>query len=1224
MITSRSHRSVLFGTAVLLTWVMVAGAQSSRPGVGSIPYADAAGTGVTFRVWAPNASSVGVKGEFSGWATLGLTTEGSSGYWSRDVAGARAGQQYKYVLNNSFDRRDPRGRRVTNSAGNSMVYDPYGFDWGGVGNVTPYLNDLVIYEMHAGTYNAEAWVPSTFDQVIERLDHLKNLGVSAVQVMPPFEFAGDKSWGYNPADPYAIESALGGPDAFKRFVKAAHQRGIAVLVDVVHNHYGPSDLALWQFDGWSQNGKGGIYFYNDSKSSTMWGETRPDYGRSEVRDFIRDNMLMLLQECRVDGFRWDSVFSMLYANGGSTHLPDAEGMLRDINWLMATGYPGHIRIAEDHGFDFNMNFQAQWDVGFHDHLKWQVTQGSDAARNMQWLSERLPGSHNRVIYSESHDTVGALNGKHRLPRDIDASNPGSIWARKRQLLAQSIVMTTPGIPMVFQGQEMNEDWDFAAETALRWGLTNTHQGVVRAYRDLIAARRNKLGGTQGLKGTGVNVFHKDDGNKVIAYVRWDAGGQADDVVVVANFAVTAWTNNNYLVEFPSAGTWYSWYSGDSTNYGADFGNIGAASVVAAGSPPKAAVNMGMYASYIFSKTAPPQPGQLALDPALPNGCVPVALTYTPGAGPLAAATQVVAAVGQNGFLNTQDVPLTNNGAGVWSGVYTIPVDTLTLDAAFHDGAAQNRVWDNNLGADWHVPVSNCADLPSEAALSPAIPQGCIPVQVTYREWSGPLKDASNVTLFIGRNEWHDVVELPMSEGSPGVWTATNVIPSDTWQLDFVFHNGEAGPGRVWDNHEGQDWLAYVADCVNPLLPSVTITNPPGDQVVSNEVALLDLRGLNGPGLSGLLWWTNLLTGAGGTVSPSTNWTVVDLALGEGVNVIRISGTNDALNPNVHSADTPTNAVYSSGPSWSDGQDGGQGWGGGWQLAGGSSAGHFLAQMALDTNLNVGALGWSLWANNGGLSSAVRPLAGKLNVGDVLRVKFENNFVDGGASVGIGLQNRFGQNLFEFLFIGGGSNYVFNDSVIGRDAGVPWTDQGLTLEFELTTPTTYRFVAGDVTNSGTLAITSESVIDRFRSWNYQAGPGLNFNTYLADLQIDGPTQLQSSVYQDEVTVTRSYGPFSDQDGDGYATWEEEFAGTDPVIATSHLPDIGALSAGQVSQVDISSTVPARWYDVFVRTNLAHGGWQRYGVPAQGSGGALALVVTNDIGETAFYRTGVFQP
>ena len=112
--------------------------------------------------------------------------------------------------------------------------------------------------------------------------------------MPTMEFSGDFSWGYNPSNPFAVESIYGGPDAYKRFVKAAHEYGIAIIADVVYNHLGSSDLELWQFDGWSENGKGGIYFYGDHRSHTPWGETRPDYGRGEVRQYLRDNALMWL------------------------------------------------------------------------------------------------------------------------------------------------------------------------------------------------------------------------------------------------------------------------------------------------------------------------------------------------------------------------------------------------------------------------------------------------------------------------------------------------------------------------------------------------------------------------------------------------------------------------------------------------------------------------------------------------------------------------------------------------------------------------------------------------------------------------------------------------------------------------------------------------------------------------------------------------------------------
>ncbi len=1204
-----------------------AAAQSVRPGLGSLPYADGDGTGVTFRVWAPNATSVGVKGPFSGWATLALAREGATPYWSRDVAGAQAGQEYKYVLNHSFDKRDPRARRVTNSNGNSIVYDPDAFDWGGVGAVEPWLNDLVIYEMHAGTFNAEAWVPNTFDQAVEKLDHLVGLGVSAVQVMPIAEFAGDKSWGYNPADPFAIESALGGPDAFKRFVKACHERGLAVLVDVVHNHYGPSDLALWRFDGWGQDGKGGIYFYNDFRSSTLWGETRPDYGRAEARDYIRDNIRMYLEEYRVDGLRWDSVWSILYADNGAAHLPDGESLLREINGLMRTGFPGRIRIAEDHAFDFAVDFQSQWQVAFRDHLHWQVTRGSDGDRNMWALGDLIAGwaGHNRVIFSESHDAVGGLNGKQRLPRDIDGSNPSSIWARKRQLLAAGIVLTAPGIPMLFQGQEMNEDWTFAAETALRWSLTNTHAGLVRAYSDMIHLRRNRWGGTQGLKGAGVNVHHKDDVNKVIAYVRWDAGGGADDVVVAANFSARNFTNNTYLIEFPSAGAWYPHFNGDATNYAADFGDVKqlhpSGAVIASGTPPKAAVNMGLYSLQVFSKTPPVLPGRVTLDPPMPTGCVEVAIAYDPVGSPLSAATQIIAAAGVNGWQQTVDLALTHQGAR-WYGVFDIPFDTHTMDLAFHDGADAGRLWDSNRGRDWHVSVAECADLPARAMASPANPQGCVPVAITYEEWSGPLKNASNVVLFIGRNVWQNIEERAMTETAPGVWTVETAVPPDTWQLDFVFHDN-APSNRIWDGNGGQDWRAYVVNCVDPMQPSVSITHPPADLVVSNEVDQFAVGGKTGPGLAGFLSWTNQLTGAAGFVPASSNWALPSQALGEGVNLIRVSGTNSAINPNAASRDAATNELY-VGAGWLNGQDGGTGWGGGWQLGGGANAGFFLASTAGVANLRSGSHAWALWAHGGGLSASVRPLAGKLNVGDVLRVQYENGGVDSGGSTGIGLQNRFGQNLLEFLFIGGDTNYVFNDSVIGRPTGLPWTDQGLNLALELTSPTTYRLTANsNVVLTGTLAITSESVVDRFRVWNYKAGGGEEKNVYFTGLRIDGPPELESGVFQAEVAITRAYGSSSDADGDGFRAWEEELAGTDPSDAGSHLADVGWLPAGAAGYLEIPNSSPGRWYDLYVRTDLVHGVWTRFGVERQGTGGSIWLDFTNRA-DTAFYRTGVYQP
>ena len=186
-----------------LSWVGSVSAQSSRGGMGAVPYADSNGTGVTFRTWAPIASSVNVRGSFNGWGTTAMTKDASGGTWSVDVPRAKAGDEYKFDLNGSW-RKDPRSKRVVNSAANSLVYDPNAFDWGGAATYVPYHNDLVIYQMHVGSYNAEDWLPSTFDECAQKIDYLKSLGISAVQLMPVNEFPGDRSWGYNPSDPDAI------------------------------------------------------------------------------------------------------------------------------------------------------------------------------------------------------------------------------------------------------------------------------------------------------------------------------------------------------------------------------------------------------------------------------------------------------------------------------------------------------------------------------------------------------------------------------------------------------------------------------------------------------------------------------------------------------------------------------------------------------------------------------------------------------------------------------------------------------------------------------------------------------------------------------------------------------------------------------------------------------------------------------------------------------------
>ena len=236
------------------------------PGMGAVPSA----TGVAFRVWAPHAERVFVTGTFNNWnkTSTPLISE-KNGYWLVEVPEPKTGDEYRYLIHGPkgpLSRIDPYARKVTNSVGNGVIYDPRAFAWGDDHFQMATGNDLVIYEMHIGTFNVkEEGHPGTFQSAMDKLPYLQTLGINAVEVMPIAEFPGDFSWGYNPSHPFAIKSIYGGPDGFKQFVKAAHEHGIAVIVDVVYNHFGPSDLDLWQFDGWSENEKGGIYFYNDRR-----------------------------------------------------------------------------------------------------------------------------------------------------------------------------------------------------------------------------------------------------------------------------------------------------------------------------------------------------------------------------------------------------------------------------------------------------------------------------------------------------------------------------------------------------------------------------------------------------------------------------------------------------------------------------------------------------------------------------------------------------------------------------------------------------------------------------------------------------------------------------------------------------------------------------------------------------------------------------------------------
>ncbi len=422
-----------------------------------------------FRVWAPAVESVEIElraqgpHDPSGRRLAAARDEG--GWWTVDVADAGPGTDHLISLDHGPGLPDPRSPWQPDGVhGWSRVLDHDAFGWTDSGWSALGLEDALIYEAHVGTFSEQG----TFLAAIEHLDQLASLGVTHLELMPVAAFAGQWGWGYDGVDLFAPHPAYGSPDELKALVDAAHERGIAVLLDVVYNHLGPVGNYLGHF---------GPYFTD--RYSTPWGRAVnvDGPGSTEVRRFIVDNALMWLRDYHVDGLRLDAVHALI--DTSAVHI--LEELATAVDGLSESLGRPLVLIAESDRNDPRLvqarsaggyGLDAHWNDDFHHAVHVALTDEvdsyyvdygglhpvADALRHAYvyrgQFSEHRERNHGRPADGVvGHAFVGYVQNHDQIGNRARGERVSHLLGTPRAKVAAGIMMTAPFVPMIFQGQE---------------------------------------------------------------------------------------------------------------------------------------------------------------------------------------------------------------------------------------------------------------------------------------------------------------------------------------------------------------------------------------------------------------------------------------------------------------------------------------------------------------------------------------------------------------------------------------------------------------------------------------------------------------------------------------------------------------------------------------------------------------------------------------------------
>jgi maltooligosyltrehalose trehalohydrolase len=398
------------------------------------------------------------------------------------------GTRYLLRLDDGPERPDPASRcQVEGVHGPSMVVEP-GFPWTDAGWLGRPLDEYVIYEIHVGTFTDEG----TFDAAVRHLDELRDLGVTAVELMPVAQFPGDRNWGYDGVYPFAVQWSYGGPTGLKRFVDACHRRGLAAILDVVYNHLGPEGNYLPEFGD-----------YLSPSHKTPWGSALnfDGPGSDEVRHLFSSNALMWLEEFHFDALRLDAVHAMVDMSArpflaelaeeveersralGRPLLLIAEsdlnaprlvrprasgGYALDGQWADDFHHALHALLTgERHGYYVDYGEPGQLVRALRDGFVFQGQHSSYRRRRHGDSTAGLPGSA-FVVYAQNHDQVGNRMSGDRLAASLSAQD---------LRLAAGIVLLSPFVPLLFMGEEYGETAPFP------FFVSHGDPGLLRAVRE---------------------------------------------------------------------------------------------------------------------------------------------------------------------------------------------------------------------------------------------------------------------------------------------------------------------------------------------------------------------------------------------------------------------------------------------------------------------------------------------------------------------------------------------------------------------------------------------------------------------------------------------------------------------------------------------------------------------------------------------------------------------